>query len=96
MPILEARGIVRRALGEPSLEMVLEACRSAVTDCFDATVEAFRRLTATFIGALTFKLPPSADEMRDLQKRAVATAEQHANLANCRRVTRCSAVCRTG
>ncbi|MBL0746978.1 sensor histidine kinase [Nocardioides baculatus] len=32
----EARGIVRQALGEPSLEMVLEACRSAVTECFDA------------------------------------------------------------
>ena len=32
----EARQIVRRALGEPSLELVLEACRSAVTSCFDA------------------------------------------------------------
>jgi signal transduction histidine kinase len=32
----EARRIVRRALGEPSLELVLEACRSAVTVCFDA------------------------------------------------------------
>ena len=27
---------MRRALGEPSLELVLEACRSAVTSCFDA------------------------------------------------------------
>ena len=33
----EARSIVRRALGEPSLELVLEACRSAVVDCFAAT-----------------------------------------------------------
>lgn len=33
----EARQIVRRALGEPSLELVLEACRSAVTSCFDAS-----------------------------------------------------------
>jgi two-component system phosphate regulon sensor histidine kinase PhoR len=33
----EARQIVRRALGEPSLELVLEACRSAVTSCFGAT-----------------------------------------------------------
>lgn len=32
----EAREIVRRALGEPSLELVLEACRSAVTSCFGA------------------------------------------------------------
>ncbi len=32
----EARQIVRRALGEPSLELVLEACRSAVTTCFSA------------------------------------------------------------
>ena len=32
----EARQIVRRALGEPSLDLVLEACRSAVTSCFDA------------------------------------------------------------
>ena len=32
----EARRIVRRALGEPSLELVLEACRSAVTSCFGA------------------------------------------------------------
>ncbi|MCF6376119.1 GAF domain-containing sensor histidine kinase [Nocardioides KLBMP 9356] len=32
----EARAIVRQALGEPSLELVLEACRSAVVDCFQA------------------------------------------------------------
>ena len=32
----EARQIVRRALGEPSLELVLEACRAAVTECFGA------------------------------------------------------------
>ncbi|HSU01754.1 MAG TPA: hypothetical protein VLK03_04330, partial [Nocardioides sp.] len=32
----EARKIVRRALGEPSLELVLDACRSAVTSCFGA------------------------------------------------------------
>lgn len=32
----QAREIVRRALGEPSLELVLEACRSAVTTCFGA------------------------------------------------------------
>lgn len=32
----EARAIVRQALGEPTLELVLEACRSAVVSCFDA------------------------------------------------------------
>ena len=32
----QARKIVRRALGEPSLELVLDACRSAVTSCFGA------------------------------------------------------------
>ena len=32
----EAREIVRRALSERSLDLVLEACRSAVVDCFDA------------------------------------------------------------
>lgn len=32
----EARQIVRQALGEPSLELVLEACRSAITSCFGA------------------------------------------------------------
>ncbi|MCW2739163.1 HAMP domain-containing sensor histidine kinase [Nocardioides sp.] len=32
----EAREIVRRALGEPSLELVLEACRAGVTSCFGA------------------------------------------------------------
>ena len=32
----EARQIVRQALGEPSLDLVLEACRSAITSCFGA------------------------------------------------------------
>jgi signal transduction histidine kinase len=32
----EAREIVRRALGEPTLDRVLQACRSTVVDCFDA------------------------------------------------------------
>ena len=32
----EAREIVRRALGEPSLDLVVEACRSAVVSCFGA------------------------------------------------------------
>lgn len=32
----EAREIVRRALGEPSLDLVVEACRSTVVSCFGA------------------------------------------------------------
>ncbi len=32
----ETRQIVRQALGEPSLDLVLEACRSAITSCFGA------------------------------------------------------------
>ncbi len=32
----EAREIVRHALGEPTLEQVLRACRSTVVSCFDA------------------------------------------------------------
>ncbi len=41
----------------------------------DATIEAFRRLTATFYGLLAFKLPPSSDELRELQKKAITQAE---------------------
>jgi hypothetical protein len=41
----------------------------------EAVVEAFRRLTTTFIGALHFKLPPSPDELRERQRQAVQTAE---------------------
>ncbi|HEY0641776.1 MAG TPA: GAF domain-containing protein, partial [Nocardioides sp.] len=32
----EAREIVRRALGEPTLDLVVEACRATVVTCFDA------------------------------------------------------------
>lgn len=32
----EAREIVRKALGEPTLDLVVEACRSTVVSCFDA------------------------------------------------------------
>jgi hypothetical protein len=41
----------------------------------EATIEAFRRLTATFFGVMTLKLPPSADELRALQQRAVQSIE---------------------
>lgn len=32
----EARDIVRQALGEPTLDLVLAACRSALVECFDS------------------------------------------------------------
>ncbi|MDX2287656.1 MAG: hypothetical protein NW217_02390 [Hyphomicrobiaceae bacterium] len=43
----------------------------AAVEGSEATIEAFRRLTATLMGAMVLDLPPSADELRDLQKRAV-------------------------
>lgn len=53
----------------------LQKPQIAAVEGSEATIEAFRRLTATFYGALAFKLPPSADELRELQKRAVQSAE---------------------
>lgn len=47
----------------------------AAVEGSEATIEAFRRLTATFYGLLAFKLPPSADELRELQKKAVQSVE---------------------
>lgn len=53
---------------------VLDKPKIAVVEGSEATIEAFRRLTATLQGALTFKLPPSADEMRALQQKAIRQA----------------------
>lgn len=44
----------------------------------EATIEAFRRLTTTFYGLLALKLPPSADELRTLQKEAMQSIEEGA------------------
>ncbi len=68
------RGVVRAIdqlpeLGKPQIATVEGA---------QAVVEAFRRLTATFHGILTFKLPPSADELRALQQKAVQSVENAA------------------
>ncbi|MEL6297842.1 MAG: hypothetical protein AAFQ45_04660 [Pseudomonadota bacterium] len=72
-PQLQAalRGVVRAidqlpTLGKPHI---------ATVEGSEAVIEAFRRLTATMMGALAFRLPPSADEMRELQKRAIREAE---------------------
>ena len=53
----------------------LEKPKITTVEGSDATIEAFRRLTATFYGLLSFKLPPSADELRELQKKAMTQAE---------------------
>ncbi len=68
------RGVVRAIdqlpeLGKPQIATVEGA---------QAVVEAFRRLTTTFYGVLTFKLPPSADELRALQHKAIQSIENAA------------------
>lgn len=66
------RGVVRAIDQLPELEKP----KIAAVEGSEATIEAFRRLTATFAGFLTFKLPPSADELRALQQKAVQSVEQ--------------------
>ena len=61
------KGVVRAIDELPGLEKP----RIATVEGSEAVVEAFRRLTATFYGALSFKLPPTAEELRELQKKAM-------------------------
>ena len=68
------RGAVRAIAELP----VLETPVIAAVEGSEATIEAFRRLTTTFYGLLSFKLPPSADELRELQKKAIQSVEQNA------------------
>ncbi len=65
------RGVVRAIDQLPQLQKP----HIATVEGSEAVIEAFRRLGATFQGALLFDLPPSADEMRELQKKAVRKAE---------------------
>ncbi len=65
------RGVVKAIDQLPELEKP----QIAAVEGSEATIEAFRRLTTTFYGALSFKMPPSADELRDLQKKAVQSVE---------------------
>ena len=65
------KGVVRAIDGLPDLQRPA----IATVEGSEATIEAFRRLIATFHGALTFKMPPSADEQRELQKRALQSVE---------------------
>ncbi len=65
------RGVVKAIDQLPELEKP----QLAAVEGSEATIEAFRRLTTTFYGLLSFKMPPSADELRDLQKKAVQSVE---------------------
>ena len=65
------KGVVRAIDELP----ILEKPKIAAVEGSEATIEAFRRLTATFYGLLSFKMPPSADELRELQKKAVQSVE---------------------
>jgi len=68
------RGVVAAIDQLPNLEKP----EIAAVEGSEATIEAFRRLTATFVGLLSFKLPPSADELRELQQKAVQSIENPA------------------
>ena len=65
------RGVVRAIDQLPELEKP----KIAAVEGSEATIEAFRRLTTTFFGLLTFRMPPSADELRELQRKAVQSVE---------------------
>ena len=65
------RGVVRAIDQLPELSKP----QIAAVEGSEATIEAFRRLTTTFFGLLVFKLPPSADELRELQRKAVQSVE---------------------
>ena len=65
------RGVVRAIDQLPELSKP----QIAAVEGSEATIEAFRRLTTTFFGLLTFKLPPSADELRELQRKAIQSVE---------------------
>lgn len=68
------KGVVRAIDELPALEKP----KIAAVEGSEAVIEAFRRLTATFYGALSFKLPPSPEELRELQKKAVQSVESTA------------------
>jgi hypothetical protein len=65
------RGVVRAIDQLPEMEKP----RVAAVEGSEATIEAFRRLTTTFFGLLTFTLPPSADEVREQQRKAEPSVE---------------------
>jgi hypothetical protein len=67
--------MIRSVVASVDALPMLDKPKIATVEGSDATIEAFRRLTASFYGLLSLKLTPSADELRDLQKKAVASLE---------------------
>ncbi len=65
------RGVVKAIDQLPELQKP----EIAAVEGSEATIEAFRRLTTTFYGLLSFKMPPTADELRELQKKAIQSVE---------------------
>jgi hypothetical protein len=76
------RGVVRVIDQLPQLEKP----KIAAVEGSEATIEAFRRLTTTFFGLLTFSLPPSADQLRELQRKAVQSVESSGQPGQIQRV----------
>ncbi len=74
-PDPQLQGALRGAVKAIDQLPELEKPKIAAVEGSEATIEAFRRLTATFFGLLSFKMPPSADELRELQQRAVQSVE---------------------
>lgn len=68
------RGVVKAIDQLPELEKPA----IAAVEGAEATIEAFRRLAVTLTGLVQLKMPPSADEIRDEQKRAIQSVDQHA------------------
>ena len=65
------KGVVRAIDELPSLEKP----KIAAVEGSEAVIEAFRRLSASLFGALALKLPPSPEELRELQKKAVQSVD---------------------
>lgn len=72
------RGVVKAIDQLPELQKP----EIATVEGSEATIEAFRRLTTTFYGLLSFKMPPSADELRELQKKAIQSVENPTDVRN--------------
>ncbi len=81
-PDTQLQGALRGAVKAIDQLPPLQKPDIAVVEGSEATIEAFRRLTATLGGLLTLKMPPTADELRDLQKRAVQSVEGNAPVAS--------------
>ena len=62
------RGVVRAIDKLPEVEKP----KVAAVEGSEAIIEAFRRLTVTIYGAMQLQLPPSPDELRAMQQKAVA------------------------